>query len=91
MKQGLQIIERFLILGFVACISVFIWQKLHPVTPAKIYKFRGVFCGMELWEYSASGSSIAIWPEFQTNATEIGIVIRTNTVDEFVKRTGGIR
>lgn len=89
MKTGLLVAERFATISLVACAVVWGWNKTHPKQPERIYKFRGEFCGVELWEYSASGAAVTIWNEFQTNVTQDGIVIRsivkTNTYENYLK------
>jgi len=88
MKTFLAVAEKLLIVAMIACSGVWAWNRTKKPQP-KVYKFRGEFCGVELWEYSASGSAQAIWCDFQTNVTEDGIVIRsivkTNTYEGYLK------
>lgn len=51
----------------------------------KLYHFRGEFCGVELWEYSAAGNEIAIWADWHTNYNGVHLVMRTNTVENYVR------
>jgi len=89
MKTGLLVVERLLIVCLVACVGVFVWRKFKPPVE-RFYKFRGEFCGIELWEYSATGAAQTIWVDWQTNVNEDGILIRpvvkTNTFEEYLRQ-----
>jgi len=52
----------------------------------KTYHFKGEFCGVELWEYSARGDAVAIWADFITNGNMmVHVVVRTNTYDGYLR------
>lgn len=52
----------------------------------KTYHFKGEFCGVELWEYSARGDALAIWTEWVTNYPHVHVVLRTNRIENWLKQ-----
>lgn len=85
MKEFLNFAERFLALCLVISLCMWAYQKWIGYEQSKrAYHFKGTFCGMELWEYSARGDEVAIWADWVTNWPEVHIVMRTGTVHQFV-------
>lgn len=89
MKQFLGVCEFICYCAFFALAVAYLFG-VRPLSDkggeTRVYHFKGVFCGVELWEYSARGDAVTIWSDFVTNGDlSVHVVIRTNTYDEFRK------
>jgi len=91
MKQKLiNYLNRYGAETLIVLCLVLVWalETAHVDLRAKSYHFRGTIGGMELWEYSNDGKSVAIWAEFITNATMVHVVVHTNTTEAWMKSRG---
>jgi len=90
-KQVIVFLEHFSWFALIAIGLAWLLGVRPPPPPAaRSYHFRGEFCGVELWEYSAEGNEMAIWAEWTTNFGNSGpphvLVVRTGTVAQFVTK-----
>lgn len=85
-KAFLTILERVCYLLAAGCVGAWV-MGARPAKngEVKTYHFKGEFCGVELWEYSARGDSVAIWADFVTNGPTVHVVVRTNTYDGYLQ------
>jgi len=91
LKQWLPFAEKLSIFLVVVVGLAWLFGARPLPPPAKrAYHFKGEFCGLELWEYSANGNEVAIWSEWTTNFGNSGpihmLCVRTGTVAEFVNK-----
>jgi len=78
------------LIAAIACAVAWVWRGRAIKSEPMSYYFRGEFCGVQLWEYSAHGQDVAIWAEWTTNFANSGpphvLVVRTSTVAQYLRK-----
>jgi len=95
LKRRIQLLipygEKFSYLIGAAVLGAWIWgARPIPDSGPKSYHFKGEFCGVTLWEYSARGDALTIWTDFVTNSDlTVHLTVRSNSYEGFLRAKTG--